>query len=440
MIIFKLKYFVLLLLLVISSCDTYSDTSSSDDTNNAEPISIVKPSIQKPDIAVTHQDSIYTGGLILLNDASANRVYLIDKNEDIIHEWPLKEKRLGNDCFLLPNGQLLSMLEDENAQLKFGGFGGIIQLLGKDGEIQWNFKYSGKDFIAHHDAEILPNGNILFQVWERKSAEEAANAGYSSNSELISDAIFEINPITNLIVWQWHAWDHLVQSYDSSKNNFGDIRDNPQLVNLNYNSNNDGDIMHANGIAYDSVKDVIYLSVNFYSEIWVIDHSCTSEEAASHLGGNYGKGGDLIYRFGNPEAYNHTLGIRMFDHQHHPSLLKGPDLGNMLIFSNGFSQKQSTVYELQIPKNFELNTNKNNEPKITWSFTHPNLYAPKVSGAVRLPNGNTLITEGDYGLWEVTKDKQVVWKYEEKGFFWRGYHYENNSEAIQNLNITSLTD
>ena len=38
--------------------------------------------------------------------------------------------------------------------------------------------------------------------------------------------------------------------------------------------------MHANGIDYDSDKDIIYVSVNAYSEIWVIDHSTTITEAA----------------------------------------------------------------------------------------------------------------------------------------------------------------
>jgi len=37
----------------------------------------------------------------------------------------------------------------------------------------------------------------------------------------------------------------------------------------------------------------------------VIDHSTTTAQAAGHSGGTYGKGGDLLYRWGNPNAYQH---------------------------------------------------------------------------------------------------------------------------------------
>ena len=42
-------------------------------------------------------------------------------------------------------------------------------------------------------------------------------------------------------------------------------------------------------------------------------------------------------------------------------------------------------------------------------------------------------TEGDFGVWEVTPDKEVVWKFSTSGFFWRAYHYDKTSEAIVNL-------
>jgi hypothetical protein len=38
--------------------------------------------------------------------------------------------------------------------------------------------------------------------------------------------------------------------------------------------------------------------------LWVIDHQTTTAQAASHTGGRYNKGGDLLYRWGNPQTYD----------------------------------------------------------------------------------------------------------------------------------------
>lgn len=372
---------------------------------------------------------------ILVNDALANRVFLMDKNADIVHEWSLDGKIIGNDGYLLPTGKLLVALEADAPKIQFGGQGGRIRILDKAGAIEWNFDYATEDYQTHHDVEMLPNGNILAIVWEKKTADLAEMAGSNLGVALFPEAIIEINPETSQIVWEWHSWDHLIQDYDDTKENFGNIGQNPQRINLNHVQNANGNIMHANGISYDESNDLIYLSVNFFSEVWVIDHSTSTEEAATTSGGNYNKGGDLVYRFGNPTAYNNQAGTRLFYNNHYPNLLNGVDTGKILVFSNGNGFNQSTVYELQLPANLSLSPETNNEPEVVWSFTDPNLYSDKVSGAVRLPNGNTLITEGDYGIWEVTTTGEVVWKFNAPGFFWRAYSFEKDAPAILALDL-----
>jgi len=407
-----------------------SDNGDDDSPTNT----IIFP--VKEGLEVFDGSKVYDG-FVLVNDASANRVYLMDKTTSIIHEWNLNGKKLGNDAFLLDDGRLLAMLETENPEITLGGNGGIISLIDKDGNVEWSYEYSDENHIAHHDAEILPNGNIIFLTWQRKSEEEAIQAGYAQETEVIYDAILEIDPSTDEIVWQWHMWDHLIQSHDDTKLNFGSISDNPQLIDFNYVDTTDapGDISHANGIAYDAEKDIIYLSANFYDEIWVIDHSTSSEEATTNIGGNFGKGGDLIYRFGNPTAYANAQGMVRFDRNHHPNLLSGDKKGNMLVFSNGINSEQSTVYEFKLPENMNLLPDTDNEPEVIWSFTDSDLFAGRVSGADYLPNGNRLITEGDFGFWEVTESGEVIWKYTSTGFFWRGYHFNKTDEAITNLGI-----
>lgn len=120
----------------------------------------------KESLEVFNGKKVYDG-LILVNDASANSVYLMDKTTDKLHEWNLNGKRLGNDPFLLNDGRLLAMLESENPELTLGGFGGLISLLDKNGTVEWSFEYSNENHIAHHDAQMLPNGNILFLSWEK---------------------------------------------------------------------------------------------------------------------------------------------------------------------------------------------------------------------------------------------------------------------------------
>lgn len=370
---------------------------------------------------------------ILVNDAANNFVYLMDKNARVLHQWNLNGGDLGNDCFLLDNGKLLAMVESDDPKILFGGQGGKVQLLDYDGTEEWSFVHSTEDYIIHHDAELLPNGNILTMTWEKHSAEEALAAGYEMNVDLFPDGLIEINPTTNEIVWEWKVWDHLIQDFDQTKNNYGNISDNPQRIDINYNQREDGDITHGNGIAYDQEKDVVFFSANFYSEIWVIDHSTSTQEAATSSGGNYDKGGDLLYRFGNPSAYQNQNGDRLFTNNHYPNLLKDDDEGKILVFSNGGDLGQSTVYELELPNTFNLQVDVNNEPNVTWSFTDPELYSPKVSGAEQLPNGNILITEGDYGIWEVTREKEVVWKFNADGFYWRAYHFDKNAPEILSI-------
>ncbi len=434
---FSVLTFILAIFMVVS-CDSADDALTSTEGEQVDepenPIETEDPVENIEGLEVLNASLVFDG-YILVNDAASNRVYLMDKGANIIFEWDLKGKRLGNDAYLLSDGRLLAMLETENPFIEFGGFGGLIALINKESEVEWSFEYSNEDHIAHHDAVMMPNGNILFLSWEKKSLDEANAAGYALNTEVIYDAILEINPNTNQIVWQWHMWDHIIQDFDNSKNNFATIAENPRSIDVNYvvEPDAEGDISHANGIDYDEENDLIYLSVNFYNEIWVIDHSTTTEEAASSSGGNFGFGGDLVYRFGNPDAYDNPFGEIRFDRNHHPNLLKGENKGNILVFANGLSKQQSTAYELELPSTLSLRPNEDNEPITAWSFTQSNLFFGKVSGVALLPNGNRLITEGDFGFWEVTEAGEVVWRYETPGFFWRGYHFDKNDPAIQHL-------
>ena len=416
---------LLFLILCFLNCSNDDNPNSINQVNLTENIEV-------------YEEGLIENSLVLAIENGGNTSYLLNKQGQRIYQWYF-DTNLGNDLEILPDGRLLGMFKVLNPEIDFGGGGGTIKILSPNSGVEWQYTYHSENFIAHHDAEMLPNGNILFISWERISASEAQQQGANVTNDIFPESLIEVDPSTNQIVWRWNSFDHIIQDVDANKPNFGNINENPNRININYNSDiNNGDIMHANGIDYDETKDVIYLSVNFYSEIWVIDHSTTTTEAASNTGGNYNKGGDLLYRFGNPEAYD-NIGNRLFYNNHFPNLIEKdvPGKDNMLVFVNKDNGlEQSAVYELDLPDTFNLLPNNNNEPQIIWQFTDPNMYSRIISGAVRLKNGNTLICDGGYGLWEITSDGEIAWKYNSLNTkLWRAYNYSFDDSAISNLNL-----
>jgi len=403
---------------------------------NEETDLIDTPIILNDNVEIYDEEKISMDYVLAIENGSKN-AYLLNKQGNKIKEWSF-EDNLGNDLEILPDGRLLGMFKVDNPIFSFGGYGGIVKILNNEGEVEWEFEYASENYIAHHDVEMLPNGNVIFLVWEKIDMETLEGLGIQSDVEIYPESLIEVNPTTNQIVWEWHSIDHMIQDVSPSASNYGNISQNPQLINFNYLIEDNGDNWHANGIDVDTDKDVIYISVNYYNEVWVIDHSTTTLEAMSNNGGNYNKGGNLIYRFGNPATYNNSSGEQLFNRNHFPNLIEGnkPGSGNILIYENGVDESQSTIYELEIPESFSLLPETNNEPQIVWSFTNENLFFSRLSGAVRLDNGNTLICEGDYGFWETTTENGIAWKYNGQGInFWRCYGYEIDSPEILNLNL-----
>jgi hypothetical protein len=452
---FLYRFITLGLIGLMLSCSSDNEVIASEQKEiepNEEVVEDVEPelplAIEYPIAGDTgeiliHNKTLSNKGYVLVNEAADDRVYLMEKDSAlIVHEWQL-QFGIGNDVELMSNGKLLSSLGVEAPDFSFGGFGGIIQILNPDSSVEWEFTYANDEHIIHHDVEMLPNGNVLAIVWDLRNNEELDLIGYSGvEDKVYTESIIEIDPILNEIIWIWDSWDHIVQDKDDSKSNFGIVNEHPEKININYidvlreGVTPDGDIMHANGIDYDEENDLIYLSVNYFSEIWVIDHSTTLLEAEGEVGGNYGKGGELVYRFGNPRSYDNLVGDRLFYNNHFPNLLENdvPGDGNMLVYVNGNGDlKQSTVYELEIPNEFNLLPNINNELNVVWSYTREDLFSARVSGAVRLDNGNTQITSGSSGILEVTNDKEIVWEFSGNGFYWRSYHYNLNDEALSFL-------
>jgi hypothetical protein len=239
-------------------------------------------------------------------------------------------------------------------------------------------------------------------------------------------------------VWEWRVWDHLIQDHDREKSNFGDVAAHPERVDVNFTVVPDRrapDWTHFNAVAYNAALDQVIVSLRNFSEIWVIDHSTTTKEAAGRTGGRSGKGGDLLYRWGNPQAYRRGMAAdRQLFGQHDVHWIPAgrPGAGRLLLFNNGdgrtdgrYSSADEIVPPADASGRYTLQPNGRYGPdRASWSYTAPNrtdFFSFNISGATRLPNGNTLICAGAPGItFEVTPDGRVVWQYNLPSFAARG--------------------
>jgi len=426
-----------------------------------------------------------TDGYVLFEPSSSTYTYLINKEGDVVHTW---ESELNSmNSYLLPNGHLFRLERDENfPTFAAGGQAGRIREYDWEGNMVWDFKYFNEKELTHHDFEIMPNGHILAISYEALSVEEAIAAGkdphHIPKAGIWLDKIIEVKPVKpdgGTIVWEWHMKDHLIQDLDPTKSNYGVVTENPRKININIPSaeagppmseeqvaqmkkmgvmtsnatvdNQGSDLTHTNAISYNPSLDQIVISVPGFGEIYVLDHSTTTEVAKGNSGGTSGLGGDILYRWGNSANYGRgTKEDQKLFFQHDVRWIpKGyPGAGNLMVYVNdipnpnnklpslgaafesatspemnvaiGDIGNYSAVYEWTIPTdedgNYILPDGGAFGPKVPdWSYTAPDkysFYSAFVSGVHRLQNGNTLITQGMQGrFFEIDQNKEIVWEY-----------------------------
>lgn len=375
-----------------------------------------------------------TPGYTLLAPLQYPNTYLLDNCGRVVHEWA-GTGWTGSVVYLLDDGSILRAERSEDKHFFTGGKGGKLLRINWDSSIAWAWEMTGPQGHPHHDIDYLPNGNILILAWEIKTPQEALDAGRNPDllpAEIWSEMILEIQPIgtdSAQIVWEWHLWDHLVQDFNPTLPNYGLVAEQPERIDLNYiglTGVGGADWVHLNSIDYNPELDQILVASRAFSEIWIIDHSTTTQEAAGHSGGQSGKGGDLLYRWGNPQTYqqgNEEDQTLFTAHDAHWIEAGLPDEGKIMLYNNGVGRPEGVYSSVEIlqpptdaPGSYVFTPNTAYGPEASeWIYTagDPESFFSKIlSGAQRLANGNTLICEGMYGrIFEITPMEEVVWEY-----------------------------
>ncbi len=375
-------------------------------------------------VGLFEYDTSSSDGYTLLRSQASSTAYLLDEFGREVHSWTDTSYTFSGAPYLQENGNLVRMV---------GTISGESFHLAKydwDGNKVWDWQSSDPSFHQHHDIAPLPNGNVLVLVRKKHTVIEFIAAGGDTSkfegTNLWAEGIIEVmptGPTSGTIIWEWSIMDHLIQDFDSTKANYGIVEDHPELMDLNFGYKFDN-WLHANGINYNPEFDQVILSLRLMSEFWVMDHTTTESEAGGHSGGDRGMGGDILYRWGNPQTYRGGgPADQQLSWQHNAHWIPTgyPGEGNIIVFSNGNEWGYSSIVELDPPADPSGNYPQplagtaHGPAAPTWIYTADppeSFYAERISGCQRLTNGNTLMVHGPIGeIREVNPAGDIVWLY-----------------------------
>ncbi len=390
------------------------------------------PALCAQTMGLTQYDPAYGDGYLLFAPMSNTTTYLIDRCGNEVNQWT-STYAPGTSAQLQPDGTLLRAANTLDTRYAAGGRGGALERFDWSGNLLWSHDLSNDSLCQHHDFTTLPNGHILVIVWDRRDSADAVLHGKDpalANAEIWSERILELQPIgtdSAAVVWEWRLWDHLVQDLDTALPGYGVVADHPELVDINFFQGPpiNVDWIHLNSIAYNADLDQVMVSSHNLDELWIIDHSTTTAEAAGHTGGISGRGGDLLYRWGNPRSYDRGVFTdqRLYG-QHHATWLPAghPDAGSILLFNNGLGRPGADYSSVEIvTPPVDLNGNYTLLPgqpfgpsAAAWTWTMPtptDLFAANISGVHPVADG-FLVTDGPRGkAFQLDAQGALQWTY-----------------------------
>ena len=404
-------------------------------------------------------------GYTMLSPRLGDYTFLIDMEGNVVHTWPK-----ASTPQLLENGHVLGRARNNDRVSGFKEFDW-------DGKVAWEYYDTRKSHSPHHDHERIFNKKLnayttIYISNKSLSHDEVITAGAdpsrSRNYEGAQmDTIVEVDMDGN-IVWEWWAFNHLVQDIDPSKENYvgagNKISYYPGRLDINWGKTVRRDWLHFNSLDHNEKRDQIVVNT-VDGEFYVIDHGNTfiPGDPDRSIALAAGPRGDFMYRFGDPARHGQgekpsypadwnqgSLGDKQIGSSHSSQWVDDgcPGAGNFLVFDNGRyvfgDYRRSSVVEINpyldlnkkntghyvnppdagyFQTNSVYNTDNRSSRKysnqVVWWFSAReagNFYAGNGGGCQRLPNGNTIIMSGYGHTFEVTpgdsqKEPEVVWEY-----------------------------
>jgi hypothetical protein len=357
----------------------------------------------------------------VLHGAPDGRSHLVDLEGNDVRTWD----RVGFPSELidpaLAGGKLGHVLVQLSSTAERGRFNGIfdnrtIGELDWDGKVvwEWGSQAPGGAARQNHDWQRLRNGNTLILA----TADRVVKV--LSDSVVPDQFVREIAP-DGTVVWEWSAGDHLEE--------FGISPEGIDLI-------RQGVTAGIGGHGFLTLNNLAVVGENrwwdegdtrFHPENFVIDSreanfvAIVDRKTGSvvwRLGAVYQESGPLsALRILNPAV---PRPVDQLAGQHDAHIIpKGlPGAGNLLVFDNqgssGFPAAAlgifsgSRVLEIDpVKKNIVWQYTAENSDRPVWTF-----HSSFISSARRLPNGNTLIDEGQNGrIFQVTREGGIVWEY-----------------------------
>ena len=376
-------------------------------------------------VTVHHDDVM--DGYIMMTIAQNRRTLLLSRDGRIVHTWD-SEFTPAYWAYMQANGTIIRAASLPNPpfgpQEPWSYMNGRVEYITLDGLVFNTVDFGNSQLYGHHDFAVLPNGNLLMLAYDRYRADAALAAGRDPETlpedrEIHAEALLEIDPQTGETVWEWRVWDHLIQDFDPDLPNYGDPAQHPGRIDINYTDQDlTSDWIHINAVSYNTERQEILLSPKNFNEIWVIDHSISTAEAR-------GPAGELLYRWGNPEA--HGMGTdddQILFGTHNPHWIAAglPGAGNILLYDNGIAGERAHSRIVELIPALDADGNYIMEPgqitqlgELVWTYTADppgSFFSTIMSGAQRLPDGNTLIAVGRQNrVFEVTPAGEIVWNY-----------------------------